>query len=179
MDRSSRPNTGVPLPAAFPGPPQLFPSARHKRSSESTWNDSTRESHASTAAGTSGRQSRSRKEHSPLKRRFSFAAKCLITDLTLTTLTYTPKLSPLPRGKQAQFGGWAAMGIARPWPSYWGSRKSPRGSGRVSVVDLGEVGRARRLGLRRWVRGGAAGGFAGDSEVVQNLAYRFWLCDCG
>ena len=36
----------------------------------------------------------------------------------------------------------------------------------VGVVDLGEVGRSRKLGLRRGARGGAARGFAEDSEVV-------------
>ena len=82
---------------------------------------------------------------------------------------------PIPRGKQAHLCGNAAMGIAYPWPRLRGPGSSPLGAGRVSVVDLGEVGRARKLGLWRWARGGAGQGLAGDSEVVQNLAYRFWL----
>ena len=64
-------------------------------------------------------------------------------------------------------------------PLSGGVARSPLGAGWVSVVDLGEVGRARKLGLRWRVRGGAARGFAGDSEVVQNLAYGVWLCDRG
>jgi len=32
-------------------------------------------------------------------------------------------------------------------------------------------------GAAAWARGGSARGFAGDSEVVQNLACRFWLGD--
>ena len=58
------------------------------------------------------------------------------------------------------------MGIGLSRAALWGRGQSPLGAGRVSVVDLGEVGRARKLGLRRRARGGAARGFAGDSEVV-------------
>src|ERR1039457_5450771 len=46
-------------------------------------------------------------------------------------------------------------------------------------IDLGEVGRARKLGLRRGARGGAGRGFAGNSEVVENLAYRLGFSDGG
>ena len=63
------------------------------------------------------------------------------------------------------------MGIAHPWPRLRGPGSSPLGAGRASVVDLGKVGRARKLGLRWRARSGAAWGFAGDSEVVQNFEY--------
>ena len=45
-------------------------------------------------------------------------------------------------------------------PGWWlgPGRASPLRAGRVGVVDLGEVGRARKLGLRRWMRGCAARG---------------------
>jgi len=54
------------------------------------------------------------------------------------------------------FSARAVVGIACPWPHFWGADRSPLGLA-VSVVDLGEVGRARKLGLRRRSRGGAAG----------------------
>ena len=71
------------------------------------------------------------------------------------------------------------MDMAYPGARFWSLGSSPLGAGRVSVVDLGEVGRARKLGLRRRASGGAARGFAGDFEVIQNFAYRFWLRDRG
>ena len=69
------------------------------------------------------------------------------------------------------------MGIGLFLASPSGLDRSPLGAGRISVVDLVEVGRARKLALRRRSRGGAARGFAGYSEVVQNFAYGVWLCD--
>jgi hypothetical protein len=69
------------------------------------------------------------------------------------------------------------MGMAYPGPALGGAAQSPLGTGRVCIVDLGEVGSARKLDLRRWSRRGEAQGFAGNSEVVQNLAYRFRLGD--
>jgi hypothetical protein len=62
---------------------------------------------------------------------------------------------------------------------FWSLGSSPLGAGRVSIVDVVEVSCARKLGLRRWSRGGAMWCFALDFEVVQNLAYRFWLRDRG
>ncbi len=87
------------------------------------------------------------------------------------------KLPLYPRENKPSLGGVAPTGIAYSGPRFRGSGQSPLGAGRVSVVDLGEVGRARKLGPRRRSRGGATRGFAGDSEMDQNLAYRFWLCD--
>ena len=69
------------------------------------------------------------------------------------------------------------MGIGLSRAALWGRGQSPLGAGRVSVVDFGEVSRPRKLALRWRSRGGAARGFAGDSEVVQNFAYGVWLRD--
>jgi hypothetical protein len=83
---------------------------------------------------------------------------------------------PIPKGKQAHFCGECRRGHSLSLAPLWGrADRSLLGAGRVSVVDLGEVSRPRKLALRRRARGGATRGLAGDSEVVQNLAYRFWL----
>jgi hypothetical protein len=104
----------------------------------------------------------------------SASAKPLITNLT--TFTYASRLSTqYPRENKPNFVVGAVVGIAYPGPRFRGAAQSPLGAGRVSVVDLDDVGRARKLGLRRRSRGGATRGFAGNSEVVQNPAYRFWL----
>ena len=56
-----------------------------------------------------------------------------------------PSYPPIPKGKQAQplFWGGAQREYAYPWPHFRGADWSPLGAGRVSVVDLGEVGRDR------------------------------------
>jgi hypothetical protein len=56
---------------------------------------------------------------------------------------------PIPKGKHAQVCGAAVMGIGLSLAPPSGPGSSPLGAGRVSVVDLGEVGRARKLALRR------------------------------
>ena len=99
---------------------------------------------------------------------------CSVNYINLHTQTI-----PIPRGKQAHFCGSAVMGIGLSRAALWGRGQSPLGAGRVSVVDFGEVSRPRKLALRWRSRGGAARGFAGDSEVVQNLAYGVWLRDRG
>jgi hypothetical protein len=103
----------------------------------------------------------------------------LIRNITSTASNHTPGLSPLPKGKQALSWAVSYGNSTIADPTLGVSDRSPLGAGRVSVVDLGEVWHARKLGLRRWARGGRARGFTGDSEVVQDLAHGFRLDDGG
>ena len=66
------------------------------------------------------------------------------------------------------------MGIGLPWPRFRGAGQLPLRAGRVGVVDLGEVVRVRKFGLGRWACGGAARGFAGDSQRFERRSACSW-----
>src|SRR5664279_632090 len=121
-----------------------------------------------------------RLEHSPNKRHFAFTEshpKSLITPDLSTTPRRASCIPLYPRENKPDFEGVFPTGIDLSPTPVSGAKRSPLGTGRVSVLDFGAVRRARKLGLRRRARTGAARGFARDSKVVQNLAYRFWLRD--